>query len=120
MSRFDREETPKLITSRRAVAVGFLSIIATPAMGYGRDGFARKLQQMTEVPLTLSPMDFTDMMRDGLFLPDYRRPMCRLMYGDETTSSWYRYERTRNNAVAIEICAPDGNGAPRFAQLKIG
>jgi len=125
MSKFDREQPPKLITSRRAVAAGFMSIIATPAMGYGRDEFARKLQQLTEVPLSLSPTDFTDMMTDGLFLPDYRHPMVRVGFENGTTTNWHRYpqnyfSKTRGNAVFIETCVPDANGAPRFAQLKIG
>lgn len=121
MSKFDRDQAPKLITSRRAVAAGFMSIIATPALGYGRDDFAKKLEQLTDVPMTLSPMDFTDMMREGLFMPDYRHPMCRQVYADGTVTRWYHYQPNRiKQPVALEICAPDSNGAPRFAQLKIG
>ena len=72
-------------------------------------------------------LDYADMMKEGLFLPDYRHPMVRIIFDDERhNTGWHRYQlhhfgKARQSTVrAIEVCAPDNNGAPRFAQLKIG
>ena len=124
------DRPPKLVVSRRAIAAGFASIIATPVLGRGVDDLSLKLQQIADVPMTFRPEDFSDMVKDGLFMPDYRFPMCRVLFSDGTATNWHRYEhkgrQTRpqccpwDKTYAIEVCAPDSNGAPRYAQLKIG
>ena len=129
---FNRKDDrpPKLVVSRRAIAAGFASIIATPVLGRGADDLGMKLRQIADVPMTFNPQDFTDMMRDGLFMPDYRFPMCRVLFSDGTATHWHRYthvgKKTHHQGkdwsklYAIETCVPDANGAPRYAQLKIG
>lgn len=118
------EETPKLIVNRRAIAAGIAALIgggAAPAMA--------KLQQLANVPLTIDPGDIAQFAAtDGLFLPNYRKPMVRIIFGNSSTTQWHRYDcgGTRgydgewHRAVAIETCAPDKNGNPRYAQLAIG
>lgn len=126
-------DVPKLIVNRRAIAAGLAALLGTPTATFAA------LQKLTNVPLGFDPSDFTGKMNNGLFLPDYRLPMVRLVFDDGTTTLWHKYtcvRRTKgmrawngNNfaectcdtsAVAIETCAPDKNGNPRFTQLAVG
>ena len=118
-----RKKRAQLITSRRAIMAGFGAIVASPA--YPRD-YLPKLERLSDVPLTVNPADYSDFMRDGLFLPDYRFPQCRMLFNDGTSTGWFQYRTEKKSSryawdrmQAIEVCAPDSNGAPRFAQLKI-
>lgn len=117
-----KEPEVKLITSRRAVAAGLSALVA----GGGAIS-VRKIAQLSNVPLTFDPADFNMMMRDGLFLPEYRHPMARIVFSDGTASGWMQWNYTRDSTklawskrLAIECCAPDSNGMPRFTQLRIG
>lgn len=94
------------------------------------------LRQISNVPLGFDATAFAGEMRDGLFLPDYRFPMGRIVFDDGGTSAWHRWpcmQRSggisysggthrptrRTVAIAVEVCAPDKNGNPRYAQLAI-
>jgi hypothetical protein len=115
MNPFSEEKPVKLIVSRRAIAAGLAALVGAPAAA------AAQLKQLTNVPLGFDPADFAGQMSDGLFLPDYRHPMVRVVFADGSTTLWHRYSGLRRgNAVAIETCAPDKNGSPRYAQLAIG
>jgi len=124
-----KDEPAKLIVNRRAIAAGLAALISAPAAAV-----AAKLEGLTNVPLTFNPADFIDHMRDGIFLPDYRKPMVRIVFDDGSTTNWHRYECLSRGpkstgqacrpgdtrACAIETCAPDKNGNPRYTQLAIG
>ena len=121
-----KERIPKLIVSRRAIAMGIGSLVATPVMG--RE-LTKQLETLENVRLTFDPSEYSDMMKDGLFLPDYRCPMVRVLFEDGQASAWHRYPAYQpkhskslpwDKMYAIETCAPDKNGAPRYQQLKIG
>lgn len=126
-----KDEPAKLIVNRRAIAAGLAALIGAPTAAIAQ------LKQLSNVPLSFDPSDFTGQMRDGLFLPDYRLPMARIVFDDGGTSCWHRWpcmERRagvsysgglhqparHTTAVAIECCAPDKNGSPRYSQLAIG
>lgn len=114
------EKPAKLIVNRRAIAAGLAALVATPIAGRA---LAKELSQLTNVSLSFDPATFSGMMKDGLFLPDYRKPMVRVVFSDGQTTLWHRYDCLRRGeatVVAIETCAPDKNGAPRFTQLSIG
>lgn len=119
-----------LIVNRRAIAAGLAALVSAPAAA------AQVLRQLQNVPLEFDTANFAGMMKDGLFLPDYRFPMSRLVFDDGGTTSWNRYTSgprqagvsysgglhnpaRETHAVAIETCAPDKNGMPRYAQLAI-
>jgi hypothetical protein len=118
------EEPKKLIVSRRAIAAGLAALVGgTPSVA--------ALERLSNVPLTFDPSEFSGEMRDGLFLPDYRYPMCRIVFADGSTTGWNRYTMAGKkchsgnvdrwmNPKAIEVCAPDKNGMPRYTQLAIG
>jgi hypothetical protein len=124
-----KEEPAKLIVNRRAIAAGLAALISAPA-----SAAVAKLQQLTNVPLAFNPADFSGSMQDGIFLPDYRHPMVRIVFNDGSTTNWHRYtclargpkstgQASRpidTHACAIETCAPDKNGSPRYTQLAIG
>lgn len=124
-----KEEPAKLIINRRAIAAGLAALISAPAAAA-----VVKLQQLSNVPLSFDAGDFSTMMSDGLFLPDYRLPMVRVVYDDGHATRWHRmptYDRgphyagsrkrpANTKACAIETCAPDKNGNPRYSQLAIG
>lgn len=129
MSLFN--ETPaKLILNRRAIATGIAALLGAPAVT------AATLKQLSNVPLGFDADAFSGMMNGDLFLPDYRAPMVRLLFDDGSATGWHRYNpgHTRKKgvsygghvpthntkAVALECCAPDNNGAPRYMQLAIG
>lgn len=114
-----KEPEVKLITKRTAIAAGMSALMAG-----GGVVSVRKIAQLSNVPLTFDPADFNMMMRDGLFLPEYRFPMARIVCENESTG-WHHFplqyfRRERGRAVAIECCSPDSNGMPRFTQLRIG
>lgn len=118
-----RKKRAQLITSRRAIMAGFGAIVATPAYS---QALTQKLDKLSDVPLTVDPADYSDFVRDGLFLPDYRFPQCRMLFTDGSHTGWFQYRPQKKShryawdrMHAIEVCAPDSNGAPRFAQLKI-
>lgn len=124
-----REEPAKLIINRRAIAAGLAALVSAPAAAA-----VKKLEQLSNVPLAFDPGSFSGLMSDGLFLPDYRHPMVRVVFEDGSTTNWHRYtcldrgpqrtgpanRPTRVMACAIETCAPDKNGNPRYSQLAIG
>ena len=130
-----KEEPAKLILNRRAIAAGLAALVGAPATAA-----AATLNQLSNVPLSFDPSEFVGVMHDGLFLPDYRDPMARIVYDDGGTTRWMRWQlpngmvrrdngsysggahkTTRDTrAIAIECCAPDKNGAPRYTQLAIG
>jgi hypothetical protein len=129
---FFKEEPARLIVNRRTIAAGLAALVSAPAAAA-----AGKLAQLTNVPLTFDPGDFTGLMSDGIFLPDYRNPRARILFDDGGTTRWMRWDcRPRKTGVsyssglhvpardtvpvAIETCAPDKNGNPRYAQLAIG
>lgn len=125
-----KEEPAKLIVNRRAIAAGLAALIGAPA------ATAATLRQLSNVPLGFDESAFSGTMQDGLFLPDYRCPMARLLFDDGHATGWCRWlpNHTRRagtsyngyvpkhdtRAVAIECCTPDKNGAPRYTQLAIG
>lgn len=127
------EPKAKLIVNRRAIAAGLAALIATPVPGRALE---RKLDQLTNVPLSPDLDSFRGMWRDGVFLPNYRSPMARILFEDGSGTGWQTWlpNHTRRKgvsynghipardirAVAIECCAPDKNGMPRYAQLAIG
>lgn len=125
------EQKPALIVNRRAIAAGLASLVAAPI---GGRALAKELTQLSNVPLTFDASDFSGMLRDGLFLPDYRKPMVRIVFDDGSTTNWHRYDclargpnsvgqakrPTNTRAAFIECCAPDKNGSPRYSQLSIG
>lgn len=127
------EDAPKLIINRRAIAAGLASLVAAP---FGGRALANELKQLSNIPLSFNPDDFAMQMRDGIFLPDYRAPMARLLFDDGGATGWQRWlpNHTRKGgikygdhcparttkAVAIECCCPDANGNPRYSQLAIG
>lgn len=128
------EEKPaKLIVNRRAIAAGIAALIGAPMAA------KEALAQLSNVPLSLDTSTMHGMMRDGLFLPDYRWPMCRLVFSDGSYTAWNAYQghgagskkaayttgagvtRTAGSTPAcIEVCCPDRNGMPRYTQLAIG
>lgn len=134
------EDRPALVINRRAVANGLAALL-----GMSTTGAAQALSALTNIPTDFSPSDFVGQMQDGLFLPDYRIPMVRAIYDDGTTTNWNRYGTHRlvkhpdgrnrlvavpygkshqhpnaTRLVAMELCCPDSNGNPRYAQLSIG
>lgn len=121
------EKPAKLIVNRRAIAAGLAALVSAPAAGRA---LAKELSQLSNVPLSFDPADFTGMMSGGLFLPDYRFPMVRLVFDNGETTGWHRYphltrspfgeRKVATRAAAIETCAPDKNGSPRYSQLAIG
>lgn len=129
--RLYEEPKAKLIINRRAIAAGLAALVATPAASKALE---RKLGALSNVPLEFDATAFSGQMRDGMFLPDYRKPMVRLVFSDGSTTLWHRYDcvtrgpkgcgqakrPTETHAVAIETCAPDKNGMPRYTQLAIG
>ena len=114
-----REEPAKLILNRRAIAAGLAAL-----MGGTVTASAKTLSQLSNIPLSFDIGEFKKMTSDGVFLPDYRKPMVRVVFEDGQTTLWHRYDclhrGTGNRAAAIEICAPDKNGMPRYSQLSIG
>lgn len=130
-----KEEPAKLILNRRAIAAGLASLVAAPL---GGRALADQLGRLTNIPLSFDASDFAGEMRDGLFLPDYRYPMARIVFDDGGTTRWMRWPgngfrqcgvsyskgthipKRNTKAVAIECCAPDKHGSPRYAQLAIG
>lgn len=129
-----KEEPAKLIVNRRAIAAGLAALIGAPVAA------AKTLEQLSNVPLTFDAGAFSGMMEGGLFLPDYRWPMCRLVFSDGSHTAWNAYHghspgstkkvayttgagmtRSAGSTPAfIEVCCPDKNGAPRYTQLAIG
>lgn len=126
-----QEEVPTLIINRRAIAAGLAALVAAPAAAS-----VRKLGQLSNVPLTFDAAGFSGVMSDGLFLPDYRHPMARIVFDDGGTTAWHRWTvavrqpgisyssglhkpARQTSAIAIETCAPDKNGNPRYTQLAI-
>lgn len=125
------EEPVKLIVNRRAIAAGLTALIAVPAT---------ELRQLSKVPLSFNGDDLAMQMRDGLFKPDYRFPRVRLVFSDESYTAWNTYSghspgvgcrkeyitgggmtRTIGSTPSyLEVCCPDKNGMPRYAQLAIG
>lgn len=117
-----KEPEIKLITNRRQIAAGLSALVAG-----GGVVSVRKIAQLSNVPLTFDPADFNHMMQDGLFLPDYRHPMARIVFEDGKASAWHRWINSKDSTrykwshkLAIECCSPDSNGMPRFTQLRIG
>jgi hypothetical protein len=129
-----RERPAKLILNRRHIAAGLAALLGVPATA-AADAMD-KLAPMTRMPLNFDADEFTSMTRNGVFLPDYRHPMVRVVFDTGQTTAWHRYNNLaygkrsdgtprslRPNAtcpVAIETCAPDKNGMPRYASLNIG
>lgn len=114
---FQTEKPAQLIVNRRAIAAGLAALIGAPTAAVAQ------LKQLSNIPVTLDPGEFAQMGRDGLFFPDYRKPMVRIVFSDGQMTLWHRYDclrRGEHRAAAIEICAPDKNGMPRYAQLAIG
>jgi hypothetical protein len=130
-----REEPAKLIINRRAIAAGLAALVAAPMGARGA------LAKLKNVPLEFDAGAFAGQMQNGLFLADYRFPKVRLVFENGDTTRWHQYggtisqwnheeeryeaitrgpSRPGNRAVAIETCAPDKNGMPRYAQLAIG
>lgn len=114
-----KEEPAKLIVNRRAIAAGLASLMALPVTA---KALAKDLDQLANIPLTTDLSDFAHVMRDGLFRPDYRKPMVRIVFENGEHTCWHRYVCRRRGEWKhkfIEVCAPDKNGMPRFAQLEI-
>lgn len=120
-----KDQEVKLLVNRRAIAAGMAVLVAGPGVATT----ARKIAQLSNVPLTFDPADFNMMMQDGLFLPDYRHPMARIVFSNGTATKWHRWMYHGNvdsvkyrwsQALAIECCSPDSNGMPRYTQLRIG
>lgn len=47
-------------------------------------------------------------------------PRVRLILENGSATGWHRMWKKRHRPVAIETCAPDENGVPRFQVHKIG
>ena len=129
MFELEIEKKPaKLITGRRAIAAGLASLLGVPVAA------AAGFDSLNKIPLTLDPNDFGKVVeQNGILQADYRYPMSRLVYEDGTSTGWYLYEQCMrkssaaakkggqagSRAVALEICAPDRNGMPRYTQLTL-
>lgn len=129
-----KEEPAKLIVNRRAIAAGIAALVAAPLSA--KEALAR----LRNVPLTLDTSGMNHIMQDGLFLPDYRWPMCRVVFSDGSYTGWMVYgghgpgarkkedyttgagvvRKAGSTPACVEVCVPDGNGMPRYSQTPIG
>lgn len=129
-----KEEPPKLIVNRRAIAAGLAALVAAPISA------KEVLAQLRNVPLSLDTSGMPGMMKDGMFLPDHRWPMARLVFSDGSYTGWMVYgghgagakkaqdyttgagmvRKAGSTPVCVEVCVPDKHGMPRWSQTPIG
>ena len=113
------ERRPKLLIGRRALMIAFGSHVAMPMFREHGNMEPAKLPFLRDI------QDVAMMMEGDQLRPFFRHPMVRLIDAEGgPVTRWHIYsgmtESKRKQVYAVEVVAPDGNGAPRFTTLKIG